>query len=74
MLYRGTVQLNQSKEAKFHKARPVFYALQSKVENALLKMEKDGVLERVTSASNVSQIIVVDKNTLTMSVFVEILD
>lgn len=43
MLYRGTVELNQSKEAKFHKARPVFYALQSKVENALLKMEKDGV-------------------------------
>ena len=39
------VVLNESKEAKFHKARPVPYALQSKVESALLKMEKDGVIK-----------------------------
>ena len=44
--YTGTpVVLNESKEAKFHKARPVPYALQSKVESTLLKMEKDGVIE-----------------------------
>ena len=55
------VVLNESKEAKFHKARPVPYALQSKVENALLKMEKDGVIERVRSASSAAPIVVVGK-------------
>ena len=34
------VVLNDSKGAKFHKARVVPYALQSKVESTLLKMEK----------------------------------
>ena len=53
--------LNESKEAKFHKARPVPYALQSKVESALLKMEKDGVIERVTSANSAAPIVVVGK-------------
>ena len=38
------VVLNESTGAKFHKARPVPYALQKRVENALLKMEKDGVI------------------------------
>ena len=33
------VVLNDSKGAKFHKARAVPYALQSKVESTLLKME-----------------------------------
>ena len=55
------VVLNESKEAKFHKARPVPYALQSKVESALLKMEKDGVIERVTSANSAAPIVVVGK-------------
>ena len=55
------VVLNERKEAKFHKARPVPYALQSKVENALLKMEKDGVIERVRSASSAAPIVVVGK-------------
>ena len=55
------VVLNESKEAKFHKARPVPYALQSKVENALLKMEKDGVIERVRSASSAAPTVVVGK-------------
>lgn len=48
-------------EAKFHKARPVSYALQSKVERTLLKMEKDGVIERVTSAVSAAPIVVVGK-------------
>ena len=34
------VVLNESKRAKFHIARGVPYALQSKVESTLLKMEK----------------------------------
>ena len=53
--------LNESKEAKFHKARPVPYALQSKVESALLKMKKDGVIERVTSANSAAPIVVIGK-------------
>ena len=60
--YTGTpVVLNESREAKFHKARPVPYALQSKVESTLLKMEKDGVIERVTSAVSAAPIVVVRK-------------
>ena len=60
--YTGTpVVLNESREAKFHKARPVPYALQSKVESTLLKMEKDGVIERVTSAVSAAPIVVVGK-------------
>ena len=55
------VVLNESKEATFHKARPVPYALQSKVDSALLKMEKDGVIERVTSANSAAPIVVVGK-------------
>ena len=55
------VVLNESKEAKFHKARPVPYALQSKVESALLKMEKDGVIEPVTSANSAAPIVVIGK-------------
>ena len=55
------VVLNESKEAKFHKARPVPYALQSEVENASLKMEKNGVIERVRPASSAAPIVVVGK-------------
>jgi len=53
------VVLNESKGAKFHKARAVAYALQSKVESTLMKMEKDGVNERVTSAVSAAPIAVV---------------
>ena len=53
--------LNESKEGEFYKARPVPYALQSKVENAFLKMERDGVVERVSSASSAAPIVVVGK-------------
>jgi len=55
------VKLNESKGAKFRKARAVPYALQSKVESTLLKMEKDGVIERVTSAVSAAPIVVVGK-------------
>ena len=55
------VVLNESQGAKFHKARPVPYALQSKVESTLLKMERDGVIERVTSAVSAAPIVVVGK-------------
>ena len=55
------VVLNESKGAKFCKARPVPYALQSKVEKTLLKMEKDGVIERVTSADSAAPIVIVKK-------------
>ena len=46
-------------EAIFRKARP--YTLQSKVESTLKKMEKDVVIERVTSAVSAAPIIVVGK-------------
>ena len=39
--------LNDRKGVKFHKARAVPYALQSKVEITLLKIESDGVIQRV---------------------------
>ena len=55
------VVLNERKGAKSHKARAVPYALQSKVENTLLKIEKDGVIERVTSAVSAAPIVVVGK-------------
>ena len=53
--------LNESKETKFHETRPVPYALQSKVENAFSKMERDGAIERVSSASSASPIVVTGK-------------
>ena len=55
------VMLNESKGAKFHKARAAPYALQSKVESTLLKMEKDGVIEHVTSAVSAAPIVVVGR-------------
>ena len=55
------VVLNESTGAKFLKARPVPYALQKRVENALLKMEKDRVIERVSSATSAAPIVTVGK-------------
>ena len=55
------VVLNESKGAKLHKVRAVPYALQSKVESTLLKMEKYGVIERFTSAVSAAPIVVVGK-------------
>ena len=53
--------LNDRKGAKLHKARAVPYAFQSKVESTLLKMEKDGVIQRVTSSVSAAPIVVVGK-------------
>ena len=36
------VVLNESKEAKFHKARPFLYALQSKVESEHIEEKGEG--------------------------------
>ena len=55
------VVLNGSTGAKFHKARPVSYALQKRVGNALLEMEKDGVIERVPSATSAAPIVTLGK-------------
>ena len=55
------VELNEIQGAKFHKARPFPYALQSKVEGTLLKMERDRLIERVTSAVSAAPIVVVGK-------------
>ena len=55
------VQLTVNKMPSFHKARPVPYALQEKVEKALDNMEKDGVIERVSTASCAAPIVVVGK-------------
>ena len=49
--YNGPeVELAVSEMAKFHKARPVPYAYQPRVQSELLKMESDGVIERVSCA------------------------
>lgn len=53
--------LKESQGAKFHTARPIPYTLQSKGESTLLKMERDGVIERVTSAVSAAPIVVVGK-------------
>ena len=60
--YNGPpVDLKVNKEPKFHKARSVPYALKSKVETALLKMERDGVIDRVASAPCAAPIVIVGK-------------
>ena len=53
--------LNESIHAKFYKARPIPYALQNRGENALLKMEKDGVNEKGSSATSAAPIVAVGK-------------
>jgi len=55
------VQLTVNKMPSFHKARPVPYALQEKVEKALNNMEKEGVIERVSTAPCAAPIVVVGK-------------
>ena len=71
--YTGdAVVLDESKRAKFHKARPVPYAIQTRVESALLKMEKDGVIERISSAVSAAPIVTVGKRTVMKFEFVVI--
>ena len=55
------MDLKVSKEPKFHKARSVPYALKSKVETALLKMERDSVIDRVAYAPCAAPIVIVGK-------------
>ncbi|KXJ07186.1 Uncharacterized protein K02A2.6, partial [Exaiptasia diaphana] len=45
----------------FYKARPVDYARRTKVEQALSKMENEGVINKVTSAPSAAPIVVVGK-------------
>ena len=60
--YKGTpVNLDVDEMPRFHKARPVPYALQGKVEAALKQMEDDGVLKRVTSSPCAAPIVPVAK-------------
>ena len=60
--YNGPpMDLKVNKEPKLHKARSVPYALKSKVETALLKMERDGVIDRVASTPCAAPIVIVGK-------------
>ena len=60
--YNGTpANLKVKKDPPFQKARPVPYALKSKVETALQKMESEGVIEKVTTATCAAPIVVVGK-------------
>ena len=49
-------------EPKFHKARPVPYAIQKLVKDALLKLEDDGIIKRITTASCATPIVPVAKS------------
>ena len=58
------VNFEMKRQGKFHKARPVPYALQPKVEAALLKMEADGIIKRISSCDSAAPIVpVLKKNT-----------
>ena len=60
--YEGNpVELKISSQPKFHKARPVPYALQAGVEKALDKMETDGIIKKVATASSAAPIVAVKK-------------
>ena len=60
--YNGPpVDLKVSKEPKFYKARSVPYGLKSKVETALLNVERDGVIDRVASGPCATPIVIVGK-------------
>ena len=60
--YRGTaIELTVSSEPKFHKARPVPYAIRDSVEKELNKMVDEGVLKRVSTASCAAPIVAVPK-------------
>jgi len=60
--YNGALaNLKVKKQPTFQKARPVPYALKSKVEAALQKMESEGVIEKVTTATCAAPIVIVGK-------------
>ena len=61
--YVGTpITLTAETMPKFHKARPVPYALQHKVESALTEMEKQGILKKVSHSPCAAPIVPVAKN------------
>ena len=61
--YNGPPEdLQVTRKPNFHKARPVAYALKPKVEKALLKMEKEGLIERVSSQCAAPIVVVEKKN------------
>jgi len=55
------IELTVQRAPTFHKARPVPYALQEKVESTLKEMEENGIIERVSTASCAAPIVVVGK-------------
>ena len=55
------IELTVQRTPTFHKARPVPYALQEKVERTLKDMEANGIIERVSIASCAAPIVIVGK-------------
>ena len=55
------IELTVQRAPTFHKARPVPYALQEKVESTLKQMEENGIIERVSTDSCAAPIVVVGK-------------
>ena len=60
--YKGSpVKLDVDEMPRFHKFRPVPYALQERVEHAIDKMEREGVLKKVSHAPCAAPIVPVAK-------------
>jgi len=59
--FQADVKLRTETTPVFKKARPVPYALRSKVEESLDKAEKEGILKKVKSSKWASPIVVVPK-------------
>jgi len=55
------VELTVQRTPSFHKARPVPFALQEKVESTLKSMEENGIIERVSTACFAAPIVAVGK-------------
>ena len=59
--FKATLHLKPETIPKFHKARPVPFAVRPKVEAELDRLEKEGVLEKVAHSNWGSPIVVVPK-------------
>jgi hypothetical protein len=62
------VELSVTKQPKFCKARPVPYAMQSRVETALLQIEKEGVITKVSTLPCAAPVVPVEKKDSTVCV------